>query len=85
MEGEVITKAGGLLTFGFLFIYLGARGWKDRRDERISLIEAAALKAADEEPLALSAWDRAMAYAAPILMLVFGPCMILLGLGLLIS
>ena len=80
MDGTVITKAAGLVMFGSLFIYLGVHSWKDRRKERISLIEAAILKATDDEPLPYSAFDRALAYLKPVLLLIFGPSMILLGL-----
>ena len=39
MEGEVVLKTAGLLTFGSMFIWLGLDGWKHRRQERINLIE----------------------------------------------
>lgn len=57
---------------------------RHRREERISLIEASILRAAgEEEPLPLSRWDRVMAYVQPVLMLIFGPLMILLGVAVL--
>ena len=84
MEGEVILKGIGLLLFGLLFIWLGLDGWKHRRMERISLIEAAILKAGkDEDPLPFNRWDRMMAYVQPVLMLIFGPLMILGGVAVL--
>jgi len=52
VEGEIILKGVGLLGFGLLFVWLGQNGWRHRREQRISLIEAAILKAAREsEPL----------------------------------
>ena len=79
MEGEVILKGLGLLLFGVLFVWLGIDGWLHRREERISLIEAAILKAGGEqEPLPLNRWDRLMAYIQQVLMLIFGPAMIFL-------
>lgn len=83
LDGTVITKAAGLMMFGALFIYFGVHSWQDRRNERAKLIEAATLRTADEEPLPLDAWDRAMAYIKPVLLLIFGPAMILLGLNIL--
>lgn len=83
MEGAVTLLEGLLLLgAGLLFVWLGLYGWRVRREERISLIEAAILKAGNAEPLPRSKWDRAMAYAQPILMLVFGSIMIFLALVL---
>ncbi len=84
MEGEIALKGLGLILFGLLFVWLGFDGWRHRRKERISLIEAAILKAGgEEEPLPLNRWDRVMAYVQPVLMLIFGPLMILGGLAVL--
>ncbi|MEO1047430.1 MAG: hypothetical protein AAFW59_03785 [Pseudomonadota bacterium] len=84
MEGEIILKGLGLLVVGVLFIALGVNGWRHRRQERISLIEAAILKAGDEhEPLPFNRWDRMMAYIQPVLMLIFGPLLILGGIAVL--
>ncbi|GGA06894.1 hypothetical protein GCM10010923_16060 [Blastomonas marina] len=85
MEGEVITKGFGLLVFGALFVWRGIDGWRHRREERITLIEAATLKiGGEDEPLPLNRWDRMMAYAQPVLMLLFGPAMIVLGFAILL-
>ena len=84
MEGAVILKGVGLLIFGVLFVALGVNGWRHRRQERISLIEAAILKAGgEEEPLPFNRLDRIMAYVQPVLMLIFGPLMILGGIAVL--
>ncbi len=80
MEGEIILKGSGLIIFGLLFVRLGLDGWQQRRRERISMIEAAILKAGgEEEPLPFNRWDRIMAYVQPVLLLVFGPLMMLGG------
>ncbi len=80
MEGAVILKGLGLLLFGTLFVWLGIDGWRHRRKERISLIEAAVLKAGGaKEPLPHNRWDRMMAFVHPVLMILFGPAMIFLG------
>ena len=84
MEGAVILKGVGLLGFGALFVWMGLNGWRHRREERVSLIEAAILEAGKgEEPLPFNRWDRVMAYVQPVLMLIFGPLMILLGIAVL--
>ncbi|MEE4288407.1 MAG: hypothetical protein V2J14_03475 [Erythrobacter sp.] len=83
MEGEIVLKGLGLIAVGLLFIWLGIIGWRSRREERISILEAAILKAADEEPLPRQRWDRIWAYVQPVLMLVFGPLMLLGGIGIL--
>ena len=84
MEGAVILKGLGLLIFGLLFVWLGLDGWRRRRAERISLIEATILKAGGEkEPQPFNRWDRMMAYVQPVLMLIFGPLMILGGVAVL--
>ncbi len=81
----MILKGIGFLVIGLLFVWLGIWGWRARRDERISLIEAAILKLEEAEPLPLNSWDRAMAYVQPVLMLIFGPAMIFLSLSLLFA
>ena len=84
MEGAVIFKGLGLLIFGVLFVWFGIDGWRHRREERINLIEAAILKAGKEDkPLPFNRWDRMMAYVQPVLMLVFGPFLILGGIAVL--
>jgi hypothetical protein len=84
MEGAVILPIT-LLGVGGLFIWLGVFSWKHRREERITLIETAILKAGDADPFPRNRYDRAMAYIHPILMLILGPVMIFLGLILLLS
>lgn len=84
MDWEVILKGLGLILFGLLFVLVGLDGWRHRRQERISGIEAAILRAGeDEEPLPFNRWDRTMAFVQPVLMLIFGPLMILGGVAIL--
>ncbi|MGB3471311.1 MAG: hypothetical protein WBA51_10860 [Erythrobacter sp.] len=84
MDWEIILKGSGVVAFGLLFIVLGIIGWRHRREERINLIEAALLKLGDDdEPSPFSRWDRAMAYIQPVLMLIFGPLMVIGGIGIL--
>ncbi|MEP3050737.1 MAG: hypothetical protein ABJP48_13320 [Erythrobacter sp.] len=82
MDWEIALKGTGLVLFGLLFVFLGWDGWRHRREERVSLIEAAVLKANNlDEPLPINRWDRMMAYVQPVLMLIFGPLMIVGGLA----
>jgi TRAP-type C4-dicarboxylate transport system permease small subunit len=83
VEGEIILKGLGLVAVGLLFIWLGITGWRSRREEHISILEAAILKASGAEPLPRERWDRIWAYVQPVLMLVFGPLMLLGGIGVL--
>ena len=83
MEGEIILKGLGLIGFGLLFLWLGFAGWRCRREERISLIEAVILKATDADPQPLGRWDRIWAYVQPLLLLIFGTLMLLGGIAIL--
>lgn len=84
MDWEVVLKGLGLIIFGLLFVRLGMDGWQHRRAERTNLIEAAILKAGgNKQPLPFNRWDRAMAYVQPVLMLTFGPLMIVSGIAVL--
>ena len=83
MEGEIILKGIGLLACGILFLWFGILGWQRRREQRISIIEAAILTAADAEPLPRTRWDRVMAYVQPVLLMIFGPLMIVGGIAIL--
>jgi hypothetical protein len=81
VEGEIILKGLSLIGFGLLFIWLGITGWRSRRKERISIIEAAILKATDAQPQPFGRWDRIWAYVQPVLHLIFGSLMVLGGIA----
>ena len=76
----ILLKGIIVLAVGFLFIGLGIYGWRVRREARISLIDAAILKVGDADPLPFNRWDRVMAYVQPVLMLIFGPLLVALGI-----
>ncbi len=76
----ILLKGIIVLAVGLLFIGLGIYGWRVRREARISLLEAAILKGGDADPLPFNWWDRVMAYLQPVLMLIFGPLLVALGI-----
>jgi hypothetical protein len=85
LEGTVILLKGIIvLAVGLLSIGLGIHGWRVRRQARISLLEAAILRLGDADPLPFNRWDRAMAYVQPVLMLIFGPFLVVLGIILIL-
>ena len=83
MEGEIILKGLALIGLGLLFIWLGVTGWRNRHEGRISIIEAVILKTADAEPQPFGRWDRMWACVQPVLMIIFGPLMLLGGIAVL--
>ncbi len=69
------------LASGLLFCWLAVLGWRHRREERISLIEAAILKSTGTEPLPLTRFDRGLQMFQMIMMTVFGPVMVVIGIA----
>ncbi len=78
MEGEVIF-ALGLSFLGLFFCWAAFMGWRYRNEESISLLEAGILKATGEEPLPLTRVDRWLQKFQLVMMILFGPPMVLLG------
>jgi len=75
-----------LLATGILFSWLAIIGCRHRREDSISLLEAGILKATGEEPLPLSWFDRLLQRFQLVMMSIFGPALIFLGVvGLLIE
>lgn len=73
-----------LLLVGLLFTSLAIVGWRHRKEEMISLAEATILKVTGEEPLPLTRFDRWLQIFQLMMMSIFGPTLIVLGvLGLL--
>ena len=81
----MIVKAILLLAVGVVLTLLGARAWRLRRTESVSLIEASILKLGNAEPLPRNKWDRVMAYVQPVLLMIFGPIMVFLALIILFA
>jgi TRAP-type C4-dicarboxylate transport system permease small subunit len=67
-------------SFGTLLSWLGWRHWRYRKEETISLIEAAILKTTGAEPLPRTRLDRFLTYLQAILGFVFGAFFLLIGI-----
>jgi hypothetical protein len=68
-----------VLAVGALFSWLAVLGWRRRREEQISLLEAAVLKTTGAEPLPLTRFDRALQRFQLVMMSLFGPGLMVLG------
>ena len=78
MEGAVIVAAIIFLV-GVLFTWLAVLGWRHRREEKISLLEAAILKTTGAEPLPLTRFDRWLQNFQLVMMSIFGPALLFIG------
>ena len=78
MEGAVIF-ALAVLSVGFLFSWLAVLGWRHRREESISLLEAAILQTTGAEPLPLTKFDRWLQKFQLVMMTLFGPALTVIG------
>ncbi len=78
---------GGLfyLVLGIFLIWIGWRHWRFRRQETISVLEAAILRATGEEPLPRTKFDRILEYVQAGLGFVLGPFFLLCGLAILFA
>lgn len=75
-----------LMSVGLLFSWLAILGWRHRKEESISLGEAAILKLTRAEPLPFTRFDRWLQKFQLVMMSVFGPVLVVLGVcGLLIE
>ncbi|MBD2840841.1 hypothetical protein [Erythrobacter rubeus] len=68
-----------ILLFGVFFCWAAFVGWRHRREDSISLLEASILTASGEEPLPLTLFDRLLQKFQLIMMTIFGPPMVFLG------
>ena len=73
------------LTFGAFLSWIAVVNWRHRREDKISLIEAAILKATGAEPLPLTRFDRWLQWFQIIIASIFGPLLLLLGVFGLLS
>ena len=71
------------LLMGVGMTWLAVLNSRPRREERISLIEAAILRTTGAEPLPLTKFDRALQWFQIVMMSLFGPVLALVGLALL--
>ena len=74
----MITGITYLLAGIFLF-WIGLRSWKYRRQDTISAIELAILKATGEEPLPSTKFDRSLKYGQAVFGFTLGPIFAFLG------
>jgi hypothetical protein len=78
VDGPVIFAVVMFLV-GVLFTRLAVLGWRHRKEEKISLLEAAIFKATGVEPLPLTRFDRWMQNFQLIMMSIFGPALLFIG------
>jgi hypothetical protein len=78
---------GGIvfLAVGSAMTWIAILNWRHRKEEKISLLEAAILKTTGAEPLPLTKFDRALQWFQIIMMSLFGPVITLLGIAILIG
>ena len=75
-----MTAAVLCLTMGALLIWFGWRHWRYRKEETISLLEAAILKTTGVEPLPKKRVDRILTYLHAVLGFLFGAFFLLIGI-----
>ena len=68
------------LLAGALLVWVGWRSWKYRKRETISAIEAAILRATNEEPLPPTKFDWAQKHFQAVMGFTLGPLFAVLGL-----
>ncbi|AKM10882.1 hypothetical protein [Croceicoccus naphthovorans] len=68
-----------LLVVGLLFSWLAILGWRHRKDEMVSIAEAAILKTTGAEPLPLTKFDRVLQRLQLVMISLFGPLLIVIG------
>ena len=79
-----MTVALVMLAVGSMFCWLAVSGWKHRKEERISLIEAVILKTTGAEPLPLGRFDRWFQLFQLVMISALGPIIGTLGAMLLL-
>jgi TRAP-type C4-dicarboxylate transport system permease small subunit len=73
------------VALGAFFIWMGWRHWRYRKEETISVLEAAILKTTGVEPLPKTRLDRALTYVHAVLGLAFGSLFLFVGIFLFVS
>ena len=79
MEGTVIAGIG-YLAMGLLLLWVGWNHWRYRKEETISILRAAIVKATGEEPLPTTRIDWFLKYLQAILGFILGPIFAFLGI-----
>ncbi len=73
------------LLFGGVLTWAAVMNWRHPRPEKISLLEAAILRATGEEPLPLTKFDKILQWFHIIMATIFGPLLLMVGSALLLE
>ncbi len=68
-----------LMGVGTLFSWLAILGWRHRKEESISLLEAGILKVTGAEPLPVTRFDRWLQRFQIVMVAILGPLLLLVG------
>jgi hypothetical protein len=84
VEGAVIA-ALFFLAFGGFLTFMAILNWRHRHEEKVSILEAAILKATGAEPLPLTWVDRILQKFQIVMASVFGPLLLILGIAMMVD
>lgn len=74
-----------VLAVGLGMTWLAVLGWRHRHQESVSIAEVVILQTTGAEPLPLTRFDRLLQRFQIIMMSLFGPLAVLIGLLLLLA
>ena len=80
-----MTKGLPIFAMGVLLLWVGWNHWQYRRQETISILEAAILRPTGEEPLPLTKLDWFLKNLQAILGFILGPLFILAGVAVILG
>ena len=80
-----MTKGLPIFAMGVLLLWVGWNHWQYRRQETISILEAAILRPTGEEPLPLTKLDWFLNNLQAILGFILGPLFILAGVAVILG
>jgi hypothetical protein len=76
-----VTAAIFFTLFGGFLTWIAVLNWRHRREEKISLLEAAILKTTGVEPLPLTKFDRWLQWFQIVMASILGPLLLVAGLA----